>query len=194
QYRASGDAYGWSGILALYREKLLRWAGQAYALPLLGDAPVCLYRADLFTDEKHQQAFRAKWGRELGPPQPWDQFVRMAEYFASNPGPGKATPSLPPLPESAEELDYLFYAVAAPHVRSAFYQDQTKLPKDVELFSFHYDFQTGEPRIAHAGFVHALRLLQRLQRFRPSGVSSHPGDAYGEGQAVLYLAEASRLG
>jgi multiple sugar transport system substrate-binding protein len=193
EYRVPGNAYGWSGLLPLYRDKLLRWADEAYALPLLGDAPACFYRADLFADGKHQQAFRAKYGRDLAPPQTWDDVVDIAEYFHGNREPGKPAPSLPPLPESAEQLDYTFYAVAAPHTRGAIYQDQKNAVKDVEVFSFHYDFETGEPRIAQAGFVHALQLLQKLQRFRPPAASHAPLEAFADGQAVVCLAEASAV-
>ena len=193
EYRAAKDTYGWSGLLPLYREKLLRWATEAYALPLLGEAPACFYRADLFADGKHQQAFRAKYGRDLGPPQTWDDVVDIADYFYGNREPGKELPSLPPLPESPEELDYLFYAVAAPHARGAIYQDQRNAVKDVEVFSFHYDFETGEPRVAQPGFVRALQLLQKLQRFRPPMSAAAPSQAFADGQAVICLAEASAL-
>jgi multiple sugar transport system substrate-binding protein len=191
EYKAPAGAYNWVGLLALYREKLLRWAGEAYALPLLGESPLCFYRADLLADAGHQQAFRDQYQRDLQPPHTWDDFADIAEYFFSRKEPAKAGPSLPALPESAEELDYLFYSVAAPHVRRAVFQGQNRPVSDEELFSFHYNLKTGEPRIEHAGFVHALQLLQRLQRFRPAGFSAAPPQAFADGQAVLCLADAS---
>jgi multiple sugar transport system substrate-binding protein len=191
EYKAPADAYNWGGLLALYRDKLLRWADEAYGLPLLGESPLCFYRADLLADAPHQQAFHDKHGRDLRPPRTWDDFADIAEYFYNNKESGKAVPSLPPLPESVEELDYLFYAVAAPHTRRAVFQDQNLLVSDEELFSFHYNMKTGEPRIDHAGFVHALQLLQRLQRCRPAGPHVAPPQAFADGQAVLCLADAS---
>src|SRR5262245_15685611 len=38
---APNGEFAWSDLLSQYREHLLRWEGVAYALPLLGDAPVC---------------------------------------------------------------------------------------------------------------------------------------------------------
>jgi multiple sugar transport system substrate-binding protein len=194
EYKARAGAYNWTDLIALYREKLLRWAGETYALPLLGEAPLCFYRADLFVEARHQKAFRDQYKRTLGPPASWDDFADIAEYFYNQKESGKAAPSLPPLPESAEELDYLFYAVAAPHVRHAVFQNQGRPISDEELFSFHYTLKTGEPRIEHAGFLYGLQLLQRLQRFRPAGVSAVPPQAFADGQAVLCLADASWIG
>src|SRR5262249_42566497 len=115
--QAAGGGYGWARLLPQYREKLLRWAGQAYALPLLGDAPLCFYRADLFPDTANKKASGKKSQRELGPPRVWEEMADIAEYFYSNRIPGKPAPSLPPLPDRVEELDYVFQAMAAPCMR-----------------------------------------------------------------------------
>ena len=48
------DASITAGFLGLYRARLLTWDTATYALPLLGDALVCLYRADLFGDKASQ--------------------------------------------------------------------------------------------------------------------------------------------
>ncbi|WP_348261221.1 extracellular solute-binding protein [Telmatobacter sp. DSM 110680] len=46
------------------------------------DGPECLvYRSDLFSDSKHQSAFRAKFSRELAPPATWEEFEETARYF-----------------------------------------------------------------------------------------------------------------
>lgn len=191
EYKATGGSYNWSGLLPLYREKLLRWAGEAYALPLLGDAPLCFFRADLFADARHQEAFKEKYRRDLVPPRTWHDVADIAEYFYSNRTPAKAAPSLPPLPAGAEELDYAFHAVAAPCTRRAIHQDEGRPVSDEELFSYHYNCKTGKPRIDHPGFVHALQLLQKLQQFQPAQASASPPQAFAEGQAVLCLAQAS---
>jgi multiple sugar transport system substrate-binding protein len=182
---------GWNGLLALYREKLLRWSGQVYALPVLGEAPLCMYRADLLGQAVHRKQFHEKYNRELGPPQTWEEFAEIAEYFADNRAAGKRTPSLPPLPASDQELDYQFYAVAAPCDRRAVYQDDRKRPSESELFSYHYDMATGQPRIDRPAFVYALKLLKRLQAFRPEGAGATTAQAFADGQAVLCLAEPS---
>jgi multiple sugar transport system substrate-binding protein len=184
---------GWNSLLPLYREKLLTWSGQAYAVPVLGDAHVCIYRADLLSVADHRRRFHAKYGHELDPPQTWEDYAQIAEYFTDHRESGKRIPSLLPLPVSDEELDYLFFAVAAPHDRRAVYQDDRKRPKDDELFSFHYDIASSRARIDGPAFVYALKLLQRLQAFRPAASLANPISAFSEGQAVLCLAEPSAI-
>ena len=193
EYKAQSGAYSWQGLLPLYREKLLRWAGETYALPILGDAPACFYRADLLADARHRQTFLEKLGRELRPPRTWDELADIAEYFYEHREPGKTVPSHPPLPVRTEDLDYLFYVVAAPYTRQVMYQGQRAPVSDQELFSFHYDLKTGEPRIGGPGFVYALRLLQRMQRCRPAEASPTPAQAFADGQAVVCVAEASEI-
>src|SRR5262249_38783640 len=138
EYKSANGSYAWSGLLPLYREKLLRWAGETYALPLLSGAPVCFYRADLFADTSHQKGYREKYHRDLGPPRTWDEFADIAEHFYENRRPGRLQPSLPSMPANMEDMDELFQMVAAPHMRPESYQEELKRTSDEELFSYHY--------------------------------------------------------
>src|SRR5262249_24399772 len=158
------------GVLAVYREHLLLWEGAPCAAPLAGEAPVCLYRADLYESEAHRKGYlafqegRAKGAKsvfELRPPASWEELALQAEYFRQHHPAGKRGPSLPPLPADDRELDRLFYTVAAGYGRRAARLDEPAARE--ELFTFHYDLDTGKSRIATPGFVAALRLLQRLQ-------------------------------
>jgi ABC-type glycerol-3-phosphate transport system substrate-binding protein len=193
KYAALEGPYSWRDLLPLYREQLLLWDRAAVGLPLLGEAPVCCYRTDLLEDANHRKAFRAKNGWELGPPRTWEEFAAVAEYFREHGPGGKAGPSLPPLPADEAGLDRLFYTVAAGFARRAIAADEATAGRDAETFSFHYDLDTGRPRIDAPGFVYALRLLQRLQRCRPQGAGAAPAEAFRAGQAVLCLTEASWL-
>lgn len=181
--------YDWAGLLPLYRERLLRWGDRAYALPVLGEAPLCFYRLDLFRDPSHAAAFRDKYRRDLAPPATWEEFADVAEFFNARPGTG---PSLPPL-AGDDEIDREFHAVAAScAVRPAGGLD---LPRDrdarAELFSFHCDFATGEPRVASPGFVRALEVMRRLQACRAPADGRPAPEAFAAGKAVLCLADAS---
>jgi multiple sugar transport system substrate-binding protein len=181
--------YDWAGLLPLYRERLLRWGNRAYALPVLGEAPLCFYRLDLFADAGHQAAFRARYRRDLAPPATWEEFADIAEFFNGRPG---TAPSLPPL-EGEDETDRTFHTIAAScAVRAA---DVLRLPRDkdarAELFSFHCEFATGEPRVASPGFVHALALLRRLQACRAPADGKPAPEAFATRRAVLCLADAS---
>jgi multiple sugar transport system substrate-binding protein len=182
--------YAWQNLFPLYRYKLCLWDEKVYALPLLGDVPVCFYREDLLQDAGHRAAFRTRYGHEPAPPATWQDFFQIAAYFHKQKRPGidRPCPSLPPLPESLDDLDRLFYAVAVPFARRAIREDDPHPPAAGEVFSFHYDLESGAIRIATPGFVRALQLLQRLQAFRPAGTVPDAPSAFQKGEAVLCLA------
>ncbi len=193
-----GGNFGWPSLLPIYREQLLRWESNSFAVPLLGDAPLCFYRSDLFADSGHQAAFSAKHGHKLGPPSTWDDFAEVAEYFPAARELGKRLPSLPGLPQRDADLDRLFYTVAASTARRMLEADRAdeegNNTSDDDLFAFHFDLVTGKSRIDGAGFVQALRLLQRLQDSRPPEVEPSPWKRFRDGQAVLCLGDARLLG
>jgi multiple sugar transport system substrate-binding protein len=56
-------------------------SGRFFAAPAETDAIGFAYRKDWFEDPTEQQAFRAKFGRELAPPKTWDEFRDLAEFF-----------------------------------------------------------------------------------------------------------------
>jgi multiple sugar transport system substrate-binding protein len=185
-------AVGWSGLLPLYREHLLVWNRMFWALPLLGDAPVCFYRKDLLENPRHQEGFQTRFGRKLLPPATWQDFADIVDYFATA-RPDQAP--LPPLPASDRDLDALFFRVAAPFARRAARDDAPRNEKfsQGDLFSFHFSHTTGKPRIDGPGFVAALELLLRLQKHRPTGSTAEPWQAFRQGDAVLCLGRCRDL-
>jgi multiple sugar transport system substrate-binding protein len=190
QFTGRDEPYNWPGLLPLYREQLLTWDEKAYGAPLLGEAPVCCYRADWLADPARQRAFQTKTGRDLAPPATWEEFAQISELFHN----GGKGPGLPKLPADDRALDRVFYAIAAPYARRAVPADEAAGARHVdEVFSFHYDLKTGLPRISGPGFQHALRLLQRLQRYRPTGVEAAPEQTFLHGQAVLCVTDAAWL-
>jgi multiple sugar transport system substrate-binding protein len=191
EYTTSDGVLEWSKLLPEYRDKLLVWDHSTYALPLLGEAPLCFYRADLFQAEANQAAFQKEFHHPLAAPETWEEYADIAQFFNGRKEGGLAGPSLPPLPERDDDLDREFFALAVPAARPALREDDRKPTSDAEAFSFHYDLQTLQPRIATPGFVHALRLLRRLQDYRPAGTAAEPAQAFDKGQAVLCLADAS---
>jgi len=68
-------------IASVYRENQMTYDGQIYGLPDDGDVLILYYRTDLFGDETHRTAFEEKHGYELAPPETWDQFYDIAQYF-----------------------------------------------------------------------------------------------------------------
>jgi len=190
-YQAREHALAWSDLLPTFRDQLIHWEGKPYGLPLVGEAPVCCYRADLLTAPAHQTALHKMFGRELIGPATWEQFARLAEYFRDHRMEGQARPSLPPWPTSDAALDRLFYTVATNFARRAMPSDEARRPdREDALFSFHYDLATGQPRIVSPGFVQALKLLQRLGKCRPKELAAAPEEAFRNGRAVLCLTDA----
>ena len=188
------NAYTWTDLLPAYREQFLRWGGELHALAVVGESPLCCYRADWLDNAAFRAAFRQKFRRDFEVPATWEQFEWIAEYFREHPSAGHSGPTLPPLPRADADLDRLFYTVAAGYARRAVPADEARRGNfQDDVFSFHYDLKTGRPRIAEPGFVHALNLLQRLQKCRPTEAAEHPDEAFRQGRAVLCLTDAPRL-
>lgn len=56
-------------------------SGRYYAAPCETDGVGIAYRRDWFEDPKEMAAFRAKYGRALAPPETWEEFRDVAEFF-----------------------------------------------------------------------------------------------------------------
>jgi multiple sugar transport system substrate-binding protein len=206
-YTARENPYVWMDLLPTYREQLVLWERTPYGMPLVGESPLCCYRADLFKGQAVQSAFAKQFGRKLDAPATWEQYAWLAEYFrahmpsssslgSAEKAGDRSAPTLPPLPRDDADLDRLFYTVAAGHARRAVPADEARRAghqDQDDVFSFHYDLKTGRPRIAAPGFVQALKLLQRLQKCRPGGSVDHPEEAFRDGRAVLCLTDAPWL-
>jgi multiple sugar transport system substrate-binding protein len=169
----------WTRILPVYRDQLLLWGQTVYALPLLGESPLCVYRTDLFKDAG------------LPPPTTWQDVEKATRYFHDHAPAGIQGGCLPPLPQDDDGLDREFFAVAAPLARRGAREDDRMPTSEAEMFSFQYDLETGKPRISEPGFVEALSLLQRLHSDRKPGTSIVPPEAFHAGQAVFCLANAA---
>ena len=89
-------------VLLPFTELYNRFGGQTYALTIDGDVLVLMYRQDLFENADEQAAFQATYGRELRPPETWDEWLEVAEFFTR---PAGAT-------LAGEVLDQDFYGLA----------------------------------------------------------------------------------
>lgn len=56
-------------------------SGRYFAVPCETDAMGFCYRKDLFESAEEKAAFKARYGRELAPPETWDEFAQVAEFF-----------------------------------------------------------------------------------------------------------------
>jgi len=70
------------GMLAASGE----WLGVNYGIPSNTCIMVMFYRKDLFENQEEQAAFKSKYGYKLTPPENWDQYKDMAEFFTRKAG------------------------------------------------------------------------------------------------------------
>jgi multiple sugar transport system substrate-binding protein len=56
-------------------------SGRFFAAPCETDACGFAYRKDWFESEEERKAFKARYNRDLGVPDTWDEFVEVAEFF-----------------------------------------------------------------------------------------------------------------
>lgn len=73
-------------VLAPFRELYNRFGGQTYSLTIDGDVLVMMYRSDLFANADEQAAFQAEYGRELRPPETWDEWLEVGAFFTRDAG------------------------------------------------------------------------------------------------------------
>jgi multiple sugar transport system substrate-binding protein len=52
-----------------------------YGLPVQSNVLTLAYRKDLFEDAATRSAYKAKFGKELAPPETWDEFAELAEFM-----------------------------------------------------------------------------------------------------------------
>jgi multiple sugar transport system substrate-binding protein len=191
------SSFGWSDLLPIYRDRLVLWEVSRHtvplAVPIVGESPICIYRADFFSDAQRAESFEKKYHRKLAPPATWEQFAELAEFFHDSAAGGPA-PSLPPLPGDDVALDREYFSIAACYARRAMSPDEPeRADRNAQLFSFQYDHLTGKPRLTAPGFVYALNLMMRLQKCRAAKPIAKPVDAFRDGSVALGLTDVKGL-
>lgn len=73
-------------VLPPFRELYNKWAGNTYALTIDGDVHIMIYRKDLFENGEEKAAFRAKYKKELRPPETWDDWLQAGTFFTRKKG------------------------------------------------------------------------------------------------------------
>jgi len=62
-------------------EDYLTYKGKIVGIPTYYDFKLVAYRKDLLNDPKERADFFEKYGYSLGPPETWDQFMDICEFF-----------------------------------------------------------------------------------------------------------------
>src|SRR3989475_4507001 len=73
-------------VLPPFRELYNKWGGKTYALTIDGDVLIMIYRKDLFEDAGEKAAFRAKYNKDLRPPETWDDWLQVGAFFTRKKG------------------------------------------------------------------------------------------------------------
>lgn len=68
-------------IMPTYRNVYCSWEGKLLAIPWDGDQFNLFYNTVAFGREENKKAFKEKYGYELNPPETWEQYLQMAEFF-----------------------------------------------------------------------------------------------------------------
>ena len=68
-------------IAPTYRDNQMKVDGKIYGFPDDGDLFVLYYRKDLFEDATNRAEFKAKHGYDLAPPNTWEQYADIGQFF-----------------------------------------------------------------------------------------------------------------
>lgn len=153
------DSGSWAGLSRVQRNKLLLWGDTAYALPLIADATILLYRGDLLK----------KANRPV--PNNYTEFVQLADELAKQRG----RPSLPALLND-DDWDREFHLLAAALVTTPVMELETKSgalggSALAAKFAFQFHVDSAAPRLTEPGFAAALTWLRQMAPHRsPKGV------------------------
>ncbi len=143
------DALQWRDVFESLRCCETTWGRRVYALPFGSPTLVCYYRRDLFE----------RFGKS--PPQTWEEYGRLAEFFQDRQRLGEAAPAggqpwfgaAEPLAEG--QAAWTLLSRAAPYARHPDY------------FSTLFDLDSMAPQIAAPPFVRALEELVAANKFGP---------------------------
>jgi len=165
------NPYRWGDLNPIFTVRLTTWGKGTYALPVLGEGMVLVYRKDAFE------------GKPV--PASWDEMLEAARRLGPK--------SLPPLSSDPERLSAEFFTAAACYDRLAVGRIGNSISED--FFAFQFDPATGLPRLDKAAFQHVAELFRKMQPFR--GSSPDMATAFRSGEAklgILSLREFGQLG
>lgn len=209
EYLADTSAYQWGGLIGVYQSRLPLWGTDRYALPLVGEGYVLLYRADVLTEPEFVSAFREQNGRAPLPIRTWDELAEVGRFATDRAG----KPALPPVPADPTAAATAFGQIAACYDRAASSgrdqppanpeQPGETLHPYVRGLTFFTDVEAlrapdppkWEVRVDAPAFGEAFRWFERTAKYRPT-TPGDPTDAVTRGPAVaavVPLGELARL-
>jgi ABC-type glycerol-3-phosphate transport system substrate-binding protein len=178
--KLAGNPYRWDDLFPAYNNRLTNWGEQTYALPIIAEGMVLVYRKDLFD---------GKEGRPSSPPADWADLSTYRQAFGEH--------YLPPLPASPDQLAAEFLTAAACYDRQAVgrVSPEDLIREGGRFFAFQFDPTTGEPRLEAPAFQHVARLFNEMTPRRCQKADAIEAFKSGEAKVgILSLAELARIG
>ncbi len=166
------DKVDMDDFFPLVRKAEAELDGTTWLMPQRADVQVLYYRTDLFADKAYQEKFRSKHGAELRLPETWEEYRRVAEFFAEE---GKA--ASPPFFGCAETLK-------RPHFAFEFFA-----MRYWSVSGKNFLDERGHPIFDGPEAVTALKLLSDIRQFAAPGSANASHDetvtTFGSGKAAL---------
>ena len=156
---------GWDDIMPAFREEIVSWAGQVYALPLDGDTHTLFYRRDIFENEDNQAKFKDEYGYDLQVPDTFEQLWDVAEFFTGwdwN-GDGEDDYGWAAPMARGTQTHWWFWNFTAPF---------SVTPGGPDKYDgvLYFDPETMEPLVNEEGYVKGLTLYRDMGQFGPPGM------------------------
>lgn len=140
-------------------QRVASWGDVAYMVPIDGDRHYLQYRRDLLEDPGLREAFRRRFGRELGVPATWPELQETARFLHGRQAPGGGVISgMAEVTVSDALLGNYFVKRAAPYAK----HPQVK-------GGFYFDLDSMEPLVNTPGWVEALEDFVAAQDLYPKG-------------------------
>lgn len=79
-YIEGDEMAAWDDVLPICQQ-INEWEDETFIMPLDCDLFMSYYNRTAFLDEEHQEQFEDQYGYELAPPETWEQYYEIAEYF-----------------------------------------------------------------------------------------------------------------
>ncbi len=154
-YMANSDP-AWEDIHEGFRVWENTYEGKRYTLTMDGDIILLYYRKDLFENPAEKDAFKAKYGYDLAPPETWDQVLDISEFFRRD-------------TNGDGQIDMWGYADQGKRGRS-FYWFLERYIAYASPDPHYFDPETMQPRINSPEAVAALEHYKKSVELGPPGV------------------------
>ncbi|MBX6311534.1 MAG: extracellular solute-binding protein, partial [Isosphaeraceae bacterium] len=183
----SRDVLAFADIAEAYRDQVSKYGDEHLALPLGGSALVLVYRRDALASEENRKAAREA-GIALEPPTTWEDLDALARFLQGRDWDEDGQP------ESGIALAW----GADPEGvgNTIFLSRAAALGQHPNHYSFLFDSDTMEPRIASPPFVEALNALVQLKDSGPAEAETFDAEAaraaFRSGEVALLIDRAER--